>query len=95
MPLSIEEVRHIAGLARLNLSDKEEQILAHDMGQILNYVATLNDVDTSNVEPMTHVHNLAHVIREDIVDERLTHEDALSNAPESDGEYFRVPKVIG
>ncbi len=95
MPISKEEVRHIAKLARLSFTEAEEDVLSHEMSQILDYVSTLNKVDTSNVEPMTHVHDLGQVVRSDSVKERITHEDALQNAPDTDGEYFRVPKVIG
>ncbi len=95
MSISREEVRHIAKLARLSFTEAEEEILSQDMSKILDYVSTLNEVDTSNVEPMTHVHDLAHAVRPDSVQERITHEDALKNAPDADGEYFRVPKVIG
>ena len=59
MSISREEVRHIAKLARLSFTEAEEEILSQDMSKILDYVSTLNEVDTSNVEPMTHVHDLA------------------------------------
>lgn len=95
MSISKEKVRQIASLARLQFSEAEEEMLARDMSRILDYVGTLNQVDTSDVAPLTHVFNLAHVVREDSVQERVTHEDALKNAPDTDGEYFRVPKVIG
>ena len=95
MPISKEEVRHIANLAKLSFTEAEEEILSRDMSRILDYVDILNQVDTSNVEPMTHVHDLTPVVRMDSVQERINHEEALRNAPDSDGEYFRVPKVIG
>ena len=95
MSITIEEVRYIAKLARLSFSETEEKVLSKDMSRILDYVGTLNKVDTSNVEPMTHVHDLGQVVRSDSVEEHITHEDALQNAPDTDGEYFRVPKVIG
>ncbi|MCY4001132.1 MAG: Asp-tRNA(Asn)/Glu-tRNA(Gln) amidotransferase subunit GatC [Bacteroidetes bacterium] len=95
MSITIEEVRYIAKLARLSFSETEEEVLAKDMSRILDYVGTLNQVDTSDVEPMTHVHDQSRALRQDSVDERISHEDALKNAPESDGEHFMVPKVIG
>jgi len=95
MSISIEEVRYIAKLARLRFSENEEEVLSKDMSRILDYVATLNQVDTSHVEPMTHVHDQFNTLRKDSVDERITHEDALKNAPESDDQHFIVPKVIG
>ncbi|MCY4170497.1 MAG: Asp-tRNA(Asn)/Glu-tRNA(Gln) amidotransferase subunit GatC [Bacteroidetes bacterium] len=95
MSISKKEVRHIAELARLSFTEAEEDALSHEMSRILDYVDTLNQVDTSDIEPMTHVHDLGQVVRSDTVRERTTHEDAMENAPDSDGEYFRVPKVIG
>jgi len=95
MSISKEEVRHIAKLARLSFTEAEEEVLSHEMSRILDYVDTLNQVDTSAIEPMTHVHDLGQVLRADTVCDRITHEDGLKNAPDTDGEYFRVPKVIG
>ena len=95
MAISREEVRHIAKLARLEFTEAEEETLAEDMSRILDYMDMLNELDTSEVEPMTHVLDLAHVVRTDSVKERISQEDALKNAPDTDGEYFRVPKVIG
>ena len=95
MSITIEEVRYIAKLARLSFSETEEKILSKDMSRILDYVGTLNQVDTSDVQPMTHVHDLSLTLRKDSVEERITHEDALKNAPESDEQHFIVPKVIG
>ncbi len=95
MAISKEEVRHIAKLARLEFTEEEEEVLAGDMSRILDYMDMLNELDTSKVEPMTHVLDLAHVVRTDSVEKRISQEDALKNAPDTDGEYFRVPKVIG
>ena len=95
MAISREEVRHIAKLARLEFTEAEEQTLAEDMSRILDYMDMLNELDTSEVEAMTHVLDLAHVVRTDSVKKRISQEDALKNAPDTDGEYFRVPKVIG
>lgn len=95
MSISKEEVRHIAKLAKLRFTEAEEELLAHDMSRILDYMGTLNHLDTSDIEPLTHVHDLAHVVREDSVQKRIEREGALRNAPDTDGEYFRVPKVIG
>ncbi len=95
MAISKEEVRHIAKLARLEFTEEEEEVLAGDMSRILDYMDMLNELDTSEVEPMTHVLDLAHDMRTDSVEKRISQEDALKNAPDTDGEYFRVPKVIG
>lgn len=94
MAISVEEVRYIARLARLAFAEEEERMLAEQMGEILAYVAKLNELDTSGVPPMDHVLELHNVFREDVVTQRIAHEDALLNAPDADSDYFRVPKVI-
>lgn len=94
MAISVDEVRYIAQLARLEFSAEEEQVLAEQMSKILDYVAQLNELDTRDVPPMSHVLDLYNVLREDVVVQRITHEEALRNAPDADSDYFRVPKVI-
>ena len=94
MAISIEEVRYIAKLARLQFTEEEEKVLAKDLSKVLDYMAKLNEVDTTDVPPMTHVLDLAGVTRPDKMQSRMTQEEALRNAPESDGTFFRVPKVI-
>ncbi len=92
--IGIDEVRHIANLARLKLTDQEEIKMSKQLGSILEYVEKLNELDTSNVEPMHHAVERANVFREDTPLESLNRKDALSNAPENDGVFFIVPRVI-
>ncbi len=94
MPVSIDEVRHIARLARLRFDADEEERLAREMSAILEHMETLNELHTTDVEPMSHALDLANVTRPDVAERRITREQALSNAPDSDGTFFRVPKVI-
>jgi len=94
MAISREDVRHIAKLARLRFSDDGEAKMADEMGQILDYVDKLNELDTTGVPPMSHVLDIHNVFREDEVEQRIDHENALRNAPDADSDYFRVPKVI-
>ena len=94
MSITVEEVRYIAALARLRLSEEEERRLAEEMSQMLDYVDQLRALDTVGVPPMTHVLELHNVFRADEPAERLAHEAALANAPDADQDYFRVPKVI-
>lgn len=94
MAISREEVRHIAQLARLRFSDDDEAQMAEEMGHILDYVDKLKELDTTGVPPMSHVLDIHNVFREDEVEARIDHEDALRNAPDADSDYFRVPKVI-
>ncbi|MFN3821690.1 MAG: Asp-tRNA(Asn)/Glu-tRNA(Gln) amidotransferase subunit GatC [bacterium] len=92
--VSIEEVDHIAELARLDFSPEEKLRLAEDMDRILAMMETLKEVDTTNVEPLHHVLDLHTVLREDIPGETLRLEEALGNAPARRGDFFLVPKVI-
>ncbi|MEX1055503.1 MAG: Asp-tRNA(Asn)/Glu-tRNA(Gln) amidotransferase subunit GatC, partial [Rhodothermales bacterium] len=70
------------------------QKLAEQMSEILAYVEKLNELDTTSVPPMSHVLDLNNVVRGDQVQTRVSREEALRNAPDSDGVYFRAPKVI-
>jgi aspartyl-tRNA(Asn)/glutamyl-tRNA(Gln) amidotransferase subunit C len=95
MSLSIEEVRHIAALARLRLAPEEETRLAGELSAILDYVRQLEELDVSQVEPMTHaLAGEGTPLREDEVRESLPPEKALANAPAREGTCFRVPRII-
>ncbi len=94
MSISKDEVRYIASLARLRFTEAEEDRLAHEMNDMLDYVDQLRTLDTSEVPPMAHVLDLNNVTRPDELEERISHDEALRNAPDADGDYFRVPKVI-
>ncbi len=94
MSVTNDEVRYVANLARLQFSDEEIESLAGDMNKILEYMELLNEVDTSDVEPLDHVIELESRFRTDKAGEPLSHEDAMKNAPDADSDYFRVPRVI-
>lgn len=94
MSVTENDVRYMAGLARLQLSDDEIKSFANDMNKILDYMELLEEVDTENVEPLAHVIDLDSRLRNDEAKEPLSHKDALKNAPDADSDYFRVPKVI-
>lgn len=94
MSITREDVDYVANLARLQPSPEETESLVHDMNQILEHMETLEEVDTSDVEPLEHVIDLEYRLRDDKAEEPLPHEDALKNAPDADSDYFRVPKVI-
>jgi aspartyl-tRNA(Asn)/glutamyl-tRNA(Gln) amidotransferase subunit C len=92
-----KEVRHVAELANLALSEEEIVRMTHDMDGILSHMDQLNELDTSNIEPMSQVLYDAEetaTLREDIERKPLSNADALANAPVSSGGYFKVPKVI-
>lgn len=94
MTITAEDVRYIASLARLRVPEEDEQHLAEQMSSILDYIDKLEELDTSDVAPMSHVLDLFNVVRADGVQQRLSREEALRNAPEGDQAFFRVPKVI-
>jgi aspartyl-tRNA(Asn)/glutamyl-tRNA(Gln) amidotransferase subunit C len=95
--LTAEEVRYVADLANLRLSDEEVVRMSHDLGQILTHIEQLNELDTANVEPMAQVlfdSDETATLREDIPREPLGEQGALANAAASGHGYFKVPKVI-
>jgi len=94
MSVTEKDVKYIANLARLQLSKEEVTSLAGDMNKILGHMELLNELDTTDVEPLEHVIDLESRLRKDEAKEPLSHEDALKNAPDADSDYFRVPKVI-
>ncbi len=94
MSITIQEVEHIAKLAKLSLSEDEKVAYTKQLSEILDYVEKLNELDTGEIEPLSHVMDVTNAFREDISRKCLSRKDALSNAPESDGKFFIVPKVI-
>ena len=94
MAITVEDVRYIAELARLSFSEEEERRLVGEMSAILDYMKKLSELDTTGVPPMAHVLDLENVFREDKAERRISREEALQNAPDADGTYVRVPKVI-
>ncbi|MDQ6748945.1 MAG: Asp-tRNA(Asn)/Glu-tRNA(Gln) amidotransferase subunit GatC [Candidatus Dormibacteraeota bacterium] len=90
MKLSVEQVRHVAELARLGLTDAEMERLTGELSKILDYIDQLEELDTSSVEPTAQVGGLTDVFREDEARESLPVEAALSNAPAAHDGYFRV-----
>jgi aspartyl-tRNA(Asn)/glutamyl-tRNA(Gln) amidotransferase subunit C len=94
MIIDEETVDKIAHLARLELNGGEKQVLIKDMNKILDFMAKLNEIDTSGVEPLVYMTNEVNVTREDVVKQQITHQEALLNAPKHDEDYFLVAKVI-
>jgi aspartyl-tRNA(Asn)/glutamyl-tRNA(Gln) amidotransferase subunit C len=94
MKIDKESIKKIAHLARLEFDEKSAEKMSKDMSQILDWVEQLNEVDTTGVAPLTTMSSEINVMREDKVGEHLTHDAALKNAPKSDSDYFRVPKVL-
>ena len=93
MHLTSQDVRKVASLARLKVSDAEVESLLGDLTAILDYIDVLNEVDTTGIQPMVHAVELHDVLRADVVVESLPRAEALRNAPRTDGEYFLVPAI--
>jgi aspartyl-tRNA(Asn)/glutamyl-tRNA(Gln) amidotransferase subunit C len=94
MNITQQEVEHVAKLARLELSKTEKETYAKQLSQILTYMQTLNRYETTGIEPTATVLGETNVVREDTVGPSLTVDQALANAPEREGGYFKVPKII-
>jgi aspartyl-tRNA(Asn)/glutamyl-tRNA(Gln) amidotransferase subunit C len=94
MAVTIKDVEHIAKLAKLEYSDAEKEKFTHQLNQILEYVEQMNKLDTSRIEPLSHVIELNNVFRADEVKQGVSTEEALKNAPSKTEEFFKVPKVI-
>lgn len=92
--IGIKDVEYVARLAQLTLDDDAKERLVKDLSSILNYMDKLNELDTTDVEPMLHVLDVSNVFRDDMVGESLSQEQALRNAPNSDGEFFLVPRIL-
>jgi len=110
MKVTQKDVEYVADLANLELTDEERNGMLRDLNSILDYIDRLNELDTANVPPMAQVSDrygvdsakqgsqrFAYAAREDVLEglrKSLPHAEALANAPDADGDFFRVPKVI-
>lgn len=94
MKISEDEVKHIVRLARLKLSDEELPAYSGQLNAIIGYVEQLNTLDTTLIEPTSHVLPITNVMRDDLIAQSLSNEDALKNAPDAAGKFYRVPKII-
>lgn len=94
MAISVKEVETLAHLARIQLSPEELQRFSAQLDEILQYVQKLKSAKTDGVVPTSHVLNLSNVFREDQAASSLSAEEALSNAPDREGPFFRVPRII-
>jgi aspartyl-tRNA(Asn)/glutamyl-tRNA(Gln) amidotransferase subunit C len=99
MKVTDKDVSYVAALANLELTDQERQRMLKDLNSILGHIDLLNELDTTNIPPMAQVSgassgNQSSHLRKDALIPCLPHADAMKNAPETDGEFFKVPKVI-
>ena len=94
MSTDIQTIQKIAHLARLEFNEAKGQEMLQDLNKILDWMDKLNELDTSNVEPLIHMSEEVNVMREDVARNTISHEQGLKNAPKKDSDYFRVPKVL-
>ena len=91
--IEVKDVEHVAKLARLELSEEEKVKFSKQLGDILKYVEQMNEVDTTGVEPMSHAIDVYNVMRDDVEIYEQTKEELMANAPEQEGDFFKVPKI--
>ncbi len=91
--ITIKDVEHVAKLARLELTEEEKEKYTHQLGDVLAHVEKMNEVDTTGVEPMNHPIDFVNVMREDVKIYDNTREELMSNAPDVEGDFFKVPKI--
>ena len=94
MQISDDMIKYVAELAKLELSDENKEQAKKDMSDMLEYVNTLNELDTSNVEPMSHCFPVSNVLREDVVTNGNDRDNMLLNAPEKSEDSYIVPKTF-
>jgi len=93
--IDLDLVRHIGRLSRIELTDEQVQTFSRQLSSILGYFDKLQELDTEGVEPMAHAVELTNVLADDAPAPTLRPDQALANAPQRDGDFFKVPKVIG
>lgn len=94
MSVTKKDVEYIAELARLKFKEEELESFTHQLNEILNYVEKLNELNTDDVEPLSHTVENINVFRNDELKKSISTEDALKNASDKTEEFFKVPKVI-
>ena len=92
--IKIEEVKHIAKLSKLNIPDNELEYYLSEMDKMINHFNILSKVDTSDVQPMTHVNIMTNVYRQDEPKDSLTTKEAIKNSSETFGQFIKIPKII-
>ena len=95
MKLDESTVDRIAQLSKLEFNTEEKVAILNDMNQMLDFIETLQEVNTDNVEPLIHMTEDVNVLRADDAKTTISQEEALTNAPSKDSTYFKIPKVLG
>lgn len=94
MKVDLMALQKMAHLARLELDPTEDEALLDSLNGVLTWMEQLNELDTTGVEPLTHISDGLNVLRDDVIANQLPRDQALANAPQHDGQFFQVPKVI-
>ncbi len=94
MKLTKETVERLAELSKLEFNDVEKTELVNDLNRIIGFIEKLNELDTDGVEPLIYMSEEKNVLRSDEIQQEISHEEILQNAPKKDSDYFRVPKVL-
>jgi len=94
MPEVPIDIAHVAKLARLPLTEEESACFSAQFGRLFEFIAELQALDVSAVHPTAQVIPLTNVLREDVVTPCLTHDEAVANAPATDGPYFKMPRIL-
>ena len=92
--IDLSTVDKIAGLAKLEFSPTEKEAMVADLSKIIGFMDKLNELDTTDVEPLIYMTTETNALRSDTVEQGITQKQALSNAPKKDSDYIKVPKVI-
>ncbi|HBN10064.1 MAG TPA: Asp-tRNA(Asn)/Glu-tRNA(Gln) amidotransferase GatCAB subunit C [Cyanobacteria bacterium UBA8530] len=92
--IKAETVKHVADLARLEVSEEQAEVYAGQLGHILEYIEQLRELDTTGVEPTAHALSLTNVLREDLLKPSLPREILFENAPSCENEMFKVPRIL-
>jgi aspartyl-tRNA(Asn)/glutamyl-tRNA(Gln) amidotransferase subunit C len=90
-----KDVRHVAKLSRLHVTDDQVHHFTEQLAAVLNYISKLNELDVEGVEPMAHPLELVNVLRPDVEQPGMATDSALANAPAKTPPFFKVPKVLG
>jgi aspartyl-tRNA(Asn)/glutamyl-tRNA(Gln) amidotransferase subunit C len=94
MEITTQTVDKLSNLAQLQFSETEKEEIKADLNKMIGFIEQLEKIDTKGVEPLLHISDAVNVLREDKIAGSISREDALLNAPSSDGQFFTVPKVI-
>jgi aspartyl-tRNA(Asn)/glutamyl-tRNA(Gln) amidotransferase subunit C len=94
MKIDSKTVDKLAELAKLEFDDKDKPQIISDLNRILGFIDKLNELDTTSVEPLIYLTEETNVMRDDVVKQEITREEALKNAPKKDSDFIKAPKVI-